>query len=109
MARIFSSSVNMFYLLRVQEIVRSPHPLLSYITGADTGPTLETDQHGGSSATEYVRGVTMIHESEAILSRLKVEHLGYHVESLLEQAAKKEVNNREFLCIALLQEWDGKH
>ncbi|EAS7566960.1 AAA family ATPase, partial [Salmonella enterica] len=41
-----------------------------------------------------------MHELETLLSRLKMEHLGYHVESLLEQAAKKELNYREFLCMA---------
>ncbi len=30
-----------------------------------------------------------MHELEALLSRLKMEHLSYHVESLLEQAAKR--------------------
>lgn len=30
-----------------------------------------------------------MHELETLLSRLKMEHLGYHVESLLEQAAKR--------------------
>lgn len=29
-----------------------------------------------------------MHELEVLLSRLKMEHLSYHVESLLEQAAK---------------------
>ncbi|HDK5211157.1 TPA: AAA family ATPase, partial [Escherichia coli] len=28
-----------------------------------------------------------MHELEILLSRLKMEHLSYHVESLLEQAA----------------------
>ncbi|WP_252357622.1 Mu transposase domain-containing protein, partial [Escherichia coli] len=42
-------------------------------------------------------------------TRLKMEHLSYHVESLLEQAAKKELNYREFLCMALQQEWNGRH
>lgn len=42
-----------------------------------------------------------MHEPETLLSRLKMEHLGYHVESLLEQAAKKELNYRKFLCMAL--------
>ena len=37
-----------------------------------------------------------MHELEVLLSRLKMEHLSYHVESLLEQAAKKELNYREF-------------
>lgn len=41
-----------------------------------------------------------MHELEVLLSRLKMEHLSYHVESLLEQAAKKELNYREFLCMA---------
>ncbi|EGE66574.1 insertion sequence IS21 putative ATP-binding protein domain protein [Escherichia coli STEC_7v] len=35
-----------------------------------------------------MRAVVM-HELETLLGRLKMEHLGYHVESLLEQAAKK--------------------
>ncbi|MFP1463672.1 hypothetical protein ACLB1E_31920 [Escherichia coli] len=26
-----------------------------------------------------------------------------------EQAAKKELNYREFLCMALQQEWNGRH
>ncbi len=46
---------------------------------------------------------------EILLSRLKMEHLSYHIESLLKQAAKKELNYREFLCIALQQEWNGRH
>ena len=32
-----------------------------------------------------------MHELEVLLNRLKMEHLSYHVESLLEQAAKKEL------------------
>ncbi|EDW8121917.1 AAA family ATPase [Salmonella enterica subsp. enterica serovar Sundsvall] len=48
-------------------------------------------------------------ELEVLLSRLKMEHLSYLVESLLEQAAKKELNYREFLCMALQQEWNGWH
>ena len=50
-----------------------------------------------------------MHELEVLLSRLKMEHLSYHVESLLEQAAKKELNYLEFLCMALQQEWNGRH
>ncbi|MBZ3672651.1 hypothetical protein JT305_19360 [Salmonella enterica subsp. enterica serovar Senftenberg] len=49
-----------------------------------------------------------MHELET-LGRLKMEHLGYQVESLLEQAAKEELNYREFLCRALQQEWSGRH
>ncbi|GAB1678731.1 hypothetical protein JNE12002_45770 [Escherichia coli] len=50
-----------------------------------------------------------MHELEVLLSRLKMDHLSYHVESLLEPAAKKELNYREFLCMALQQEWNGRH
>ncbi len=50
-----------------------------------------------------------MHELEALLSRLKMEQLSYHVESLLEQAAKKELNYREFLRMALQLEWNGRH
>ncbi len=45
---------------------------------------------------------------KSLLSRLKMEHLSYHVESLLEQAAKKELNYREFLCMALQQECERR-
>lgn len=45
-----------------------------------------------------------MHELETMLSRLKMDHLGYHVEGLLQQAAKNEPNYREFLCLALQQE-----
>lgn len=38
-----------------------------------------------------------------------MEHLSYHVESLLELAAKKELNYREFLCMALQPEWNGRY
>ena len=50
-----------------------------------------------------------MHELEVLLSCLKMEHLSYHVASLQEQAAKKELNYREFLCMVLLQEWNGRH
>jgi DNA replication protein DnaC len=50
-----------------------------------------------------------MHELETLLGRLKMEYLGYPVESLLEQAAKEELNYREFLCRALQQEWSGHH
>lgn len=50
-----------------------------------------------------------MHELESLLSRLKMEHLAYQVENLLEQAAKQELNYREFLCLALQQEWNGRH
>ncbi|MDE1186226.1 MAG: IS21-like element helper ATPase IstB [Pantoea sp.] len=50
-----------------------------------------------------------MHELESLLSRLKMDHLSYHVESLLEQAAKSELNYREFVCMALQQEWSGRH
>jgi DNA replication protein DnaC len=50
-----------------------------------------------------------MHELETLLSRLKMEHLAYQVENLLEQAAKSELNYREFLCLALQQEWNGRH
>ena len=36
-----------------------------------------------------------MHELEVLLSRLKMEHLSYHVESLLEQADKKEIRDQE--------------
>lgn len=50
-----------------------------------------------------------MHELETLLGRLKMEQPGCLVESLLKQAAKKELNYREFLCMALQQEWNGRH
>ncbi len=50
-----------------------------------------------------------MHEWEVLLSRLKIEHLSYHVENPLKQIAKKELNYREFLCMALQQEWNDRH
>lgn len=38
-----------------------------------------------------------------------MEHPGYHVDGLLEQAAKNELNYREFPCIALQKEWNDRH
>lgn len=35
--------------------------------------------------------------------------LKWNIWALLEQAAKKELNYREFLCMALQQEWNGRH
>lgn len=50
-----------------------------------------------------------MHELETLQGRLKMEHLAYNIESLLEQAAKKELNYREFLCMAMQQGWSGRH
>lgn len=50
-----------------------------------------------------------MHELETLLSRLKMEHQGYDIKILLEQVAKKELKYREFLCMALQQEWNGRH
>ncbi|MCW0332926.1 hypothetical protein NB704_004315 [Pantoea ananatis] len=50
-----------------------------------------------------------MYELETLLNRLKMEHLSYHVENLLEQTAKQELNYREFLWMALQQEWSGRH
>lgn len=46
---------------------------------------------------------------EQLLDRLKMEHLASALDSLCEQASKKDLNYREFLEQALSQEWGGRH
>ncbi|OLO12731.1 AAA family ATPase [Chromohalobacter japonicus] len=46
---------------------------------------------------------------EQLLSRLKMEHLQASLDSLCEHASKQDLNYREFLEQALLQEWGGRH
>lgn len=46
---------------------------------------------------------------EQLLDRLKIEHLQASLNSLREHASKQDLNYREFLEQALLQEWDGHH
>ena len=52
--------------------------------------------HHSDKGSQYI--------SLACMQRLKEAH----IESLLEQAAKKELNYYELLCMALQQEWDGR-
>lgn len=44
-----------------------------------------------------------MHELEVLLSRLKMEHLSYHVESLLEQAGLAFVERSENVILLGLQ------
>ncbi len=44
-----------------------------------------------------------------LLEKLKMEHLGYQLDALCEQAAKKDLGYREFLLDALQTEWSGRH
>ncbi|WP_404298208.1 IS21-like element helper ATPase IstB [Halomonas sp.] len=46
---------------------------------------------------------------EQLLGRLKMEHLQASLDSLCEHASKQDLNYREFLEQALLQEWGGRH
>ncbi|QNI03234.1 ATP-binding protein [Halomonas sp. SH5A2] len=46
---------------------------------------------------------------EQLLDRLKMEHLQASLDSLCEHASKQDLNYREFLEQALLQEWGGRH
>jgi len=46
---------------------------------------------------------------EQLLNRLKMEHLQASLDSLCEHASKQDLNYREFLEQALLQEWGGRH
>jgi DNA replication protein DnaC len=46
---------------------------------------------------------------ETLLIRLKMDYLNSALDSLCEQATKEELNYREFLEQALMQEWSGRH
>ena len=46
---------------------------------------------------------------EGLLEKLKMPHLGAQLDSVCEQAAKRELNYREFLSQALQTEWQGRH
>ncbi|WP_299236701.1 IS21-like element helper ATPase IstB [uncultured Halomonas sp.] len=46
---------------------------------------------------------------EQLLNRLKMDHLQASLDSLCEHASKQDLNYREFLEQALLQEWGGRH
>lgn len=46
---------------------------------------------------------------DALLEKMKMDHLESQLESLCEQASKRDLNYREFLCEALELEWRGRH
>lgn len=48
-------------------------------------------------------------ELDTLLDRLKLNHLNECLESLCEQAAKRELNYKEFLQQALEQEWNDRY
>lgn len=48
-------------------------------------------------------------ELEPLLEKLRMEHLGAQLDSICEQAAKRELGYREFLLDALNAEWQGRH
>jgi DNA replication protein DnaC len=46
---------------------------------------------------------------DALFEKMKMEHLGRELESICEQASKRELNYKEFLAEALELEWRGRH
>jgi DNA replication protein DnaC len=48
-------------------------------------------------------------ELEPLLEKLRMEHLGPQLDTICEQAAKRELGYREFLLDALSAEWQGRH
>ena len=48
-------------------------------------------------------------ELSGVLERLRFEHLPPQLDTLCEQASKRELNYREFLTEALAAEWAGRH
>jgi DNA replication protein DnaC len=46
---------------------------------------------------------------EGLLEKLKMPHLEAQLDSVCEQAAKRELDYRQFLSQALQTEWQGRH
>lgn len=46
---------------------------------------------------------------EGLLGKMKMEHLEAQIESLCEQASKRDLSFKEFLIEALDTEWRGRH
>ena len=46
---------------------------------------------------------------EGLIEKLKMDHLAAQIEGVCEQAAKKDLNYKEFLTMALDTEWRGRH
>ncbi len=44
-----------------------------------------------------------------LLEKMKMEHLGCQIDTLCEQASRKDQGYREFLLDALQTEWNGRH
>ena len=45
----------------------------------------------------------------SLMEKMKMDNLSPQIDSVLEQAAKKDLNFREFLTLALETEWRGRH
>ena len=48
-------------------------------------------------------------ELNGLMQKLKMEYLPDHLDTLCEQAAKRELDYRSFLAEALATEWSGRH
>ncbi|MFI0416493.1 MAG: IS21-like element helper ATPase IstB [Candidatus Thiodiazotropha sp.] len=48
-------------------------------------------------------------ELTGLMDKLKMDHLAHQLDSLCEQASKRDMNYREFLTEALSLEWAGRH
>lgn len=48
-------------------------------------------------------------ELVSLLDKLRMEHLGSQLDTVCEQAAKRELDYRQFLTEALQAEWQGRH
>ena len=46
---------------------------------------------------------------ESLLERMKLDHLACQLDALCEQAAKRDLDYRDFLTEALTTEWGGRH
>src|SRR5579863_2370176 len=78
--------------------------------GADAGASLHPVGAGFDRRTARPRGLrggrTM--ELTELCSKLKFEHLPAQLETLCEQAAKRELNYQEFLNQVLMTEWQSR-
>lgn len=85
------------------------HGLKPRVQGWVTVPTHHEELWVG--AVPFARGVRggVTMELVSLLDKLRMEHLHAQLDTVCEQAAKKELDYREFLGTALQTEWNGRY
>ena len=59
--------------------------------------------------TATSRSSSRLMELERLFTKMKLEHLEAQLDTVCEQAAKRELDDKAFLAEALSAEWRGRH